>query len=64
MVASEILLYGERHLHHKNIGGIQEGDQEVVLLRGHGLLSQEKHEASQAHMLDLRLYQGVFFAHA
>ena len=30
MVASEVCRYGERHLHHRDVGGLQEGDQEAV----------------------------------
>ncbi|RVW71341.1 hypothetical protein CK203_059966 [Vitis vinifera] len=39
MVASEVCRYGERHLHHRDVGGLQEGDQEAVLPRGRGLPS-------------------------
>ena len=31
MLASKVHRYGERHLHHRDVGGLQEGDQEAVL---------------------------------
>ncbi|KAL6310913.1 hypothetical protein AAG906_028065 [Vitis piasezkii] len=39
MVASKVCRYGERNLHHRDVGGLQEGDQEAVLPRGCGLPS-------------------------
>ena len=30
MVASKVHRYGERHLHYRDMGGLQEGDQEAI----------------------------------
>ena len=39
MVASEVRWYGERHLHHRDIGRPQKGDQKPILPRRRGLLN-------------------------
>ncbi|RVX09929.1 hypothetical protein CK203_012816 [Vitis vinifera] len=41
MVATKVCRYGERHLHHRDVGGFQEGNQKAVLPRDVAYLARK-----------------------